>query len=188
MADLPFDLSRLPLVRAVLIKLAEQDHALILVMHHIVSDGWSLGVLIREMRALYEANVRGEEAALPELEIQYADYAVWQREYLIGEVLDRQMQYWREQLAGMKPLEVPVDRARPKRQSYRGSSERVEVRRELSEKVRQVAREEGVTVFMVLLACYKVLLARYTGEREIVVGTDIANRTRVETEGLIGFL
>jgi amino acid adenylation domain-containing protein len=187
-ARLPFDLECGPLLRARLLRLSEDEHVLLLTMHHIVSDGWSLGVLVREVGALYGAYSRGEESPLEELAIQYADYAVWQREWLSGDVLERQLSYWREQLRGAPSiLELPTDRQRPAVQSFRGSFEPVVVEAELTRRLKELSRREGVTLFMTLLAAWQVLLSRYTGERDIVVGTPIANRNRGELEQLIGF-
>ena len=184
----PFDLQVSPLLRTTLVQTDEQDHVLLWTMHHIISDGWSMGVIIREVAALYEAFVRGAGSPLEELPIQYADYAVWQRETLNEEVIERQLAYWRQQLGGELPvLELPTDYVRPVTQSYRGAVERIELSRELSEELREVSRREGATLYMVLLAAFKVLLSRYTGQEEIIVGSPIAGRNRVETEGLIGF-
>src|SRR5438034_897171 len=183
----PFDLGRGPLLRGKLLRLGEEEHALLLTMHHIVSDGWSVGVLVRELGVLYEAYAGGKESPLPELPIQYADYAEWQREYLQGEVLEEQLGYWRKQLGGELPVvELPGDHVRPAVRSYRGAQQELRVSREVTEKLKQRSREEGATLFMTLLAAFDVLLARYSGQEELVVGTPIANRTRVETEELIG--
>ncbi|WP_255316103.1 condensation domain-containing protein, partial [Myxococcus fulvus] len=161
----PFDLGKGPLLRATLLKLGEREHVLLLVVHHIVADGWSMGVLTKELETLYGAHLRGEAATLPELPVQYADYAVWQREWLRGEVLEAQLSWWRARLAGApEALEVPTDRSRPKVQSYRGASAPVRFSRELSEKLKRLSRQEGVTLYMTLLAGFQVLLARYTGQ------------------------
>ena len=162
---------------------------LLVTMHHIVSDGWSMGVLVREVGLLYHGFHRaGAESPLEELAIQYADYAVWQREWLRGEVLERQLGYWREQLAGAAAvLELPSDHPRPAVQSFRGSFEPVMVPAELTTRLKELSRREGVTLFMLLLGAWQVLLSRYAGAEEIVVGTPIANRQRGEVEGLIGF-
>jgi amino acid adenylation domain-containing protein len=182
----PFDLSRLPLLRAALLRLSETEHLILLTLHHIISDGWSMSVLIKEVAALYEAYRRGEQSPLPELAVQYGDYAVWQREWLAGEVLEQQLAYWREQLSGATQLELPTDRPRPPVQSFRGAHYQFVVEEEVWSGLREMSQREGVTVFMVLLAAFKVLLSRYTGQRDIVVGTPIAGRTRTETEALIG--
>jgi amino acid adenylation domain-containing protein len=183
-----FDLSAGPLVRARLLRLSAEEHLLLLTMHHIVSDGWSMGVLVREVAALYSAYSRGEESPLEELTIQYGDYAEWQREWLKGEVLERQLSYWREQLAGAPPvLELPTDRPRPAVKTYNGAAVPLRLSRELSEGLAGLSRREGATPFMTLLAAFQLLLWRYSGQADISVGTPVANRTRGETEGLIGF-
>jgi hypothetical protein len=170
------------------LRLSEEDQVLLVTMHHIVSDGWSMGVLVKEVAALYSAFSTGQAAALEELPIQYADYAVWQREWLVGEVLERQLSYWREQLAGAAAvLELPSDHPRPAVQSFRGSYEPVLVGAELTARLKELSRREGVTLFMLLLGAWQVLLSRYAGADEIVVGTPIANRQRGEVEGLIGY-
>ncbi|HEY7770022.1 amino acid adenylation domain-containing protein, partial [Longimicrobium sp.] len=184
----PFDLAAGPLFRAALLRLGTDDHVLLLSMHHIVSDGWSMGVLFREMSALYEAYREGRESPLAELPVQYADYAVWQREQLEGEVLDRQLAYWRERLAGAPELlELPTDRPRPAEQTYRGAHERIELSGELVERLRALARSEGATLYMVGLAAFQLLLSTYSGSDDVVVGSPIAGRTRKEVEALIGF-
>jgi amino acid adenylation domain-containing protein len=187
-AQTPFDLAVGPLLRVRLLRLDTEDHALLLTVHHIVGDGWSVGVLMREFKVLYEAYSTGQESALPELGIQYIDFAHWQREWLQGEVLERQLTYWKEQLAGAPPLlELPADHPRPAVQSFRGAREKITISSEVLGKLKQVSREEGVTLFMTLLAAFKTLLWRYSRQDDIVVGTPIANRTTAEVEGLIGF-
>jgi amino acid adenylation domain-containing protein/non-ribosomal peptide synthase protein (TIGR01720 family) len=184
----PFDLAEGPLLRAQLLHVGDADHVLLFTMHHIISDGWSMGVLVKEVTALYAAFSRGEEPSLPALPIQYADYAVWQRGWLRGEVLEAQLSYWRRQLEGAPAsLELPTDRPRPAAQSYRGSTATLALSKELSESLKSLSRRGGVTLFMTLLAAFDVLLCRYTGQEDIVVGSDIANRNRGETEGLLGF-
>jgi amino acid adenylation domain-containing protein len=184
----PFDLRRGPLLRAKLLRLADEEHIVLLTMHHIVADGWSLGVLVREVAALYGAFSRGEKSPLEELELQYADFAVWQRERLQGEVLERQIDYWRAQLAGAPAcLPLPTDRPRPPVQSSSGARHHFRIGRELSDRLTALCRAEGVTTFMLLLAALDVLLWRYTGESDLVVGTPVANRTRSELEGVVGF-
>ncbi len=184
----PFDLSRGPLFRVKLVRLAEEEFLLLSAMHHIISDGWSLGVMGRELSALYEAYKAGQPSPLPELPIQYADFAVWQREWLEGEVLEKQLDYWREQLGGDLPdLTLPADRERPARQSYRGASEHVEVDAEVVHRLKEIGRETGATLFMTLLSVFNLLLWRYSGQDDLLVGTPIANRNRAETEKLIGF-
>jgi hypothetical protein len=184
----PFNLKEGPLVRAKLLRLSEGEHVVLLTMHHIVTDGWSIGVLIREVAALYEAYTQGLESPLPELELQYADYAAWQRGWLQGEALEQQLGYWRKQLGGKLPvLELPTDRPRPAVQTFRGSHATFTLRHDVAEGVRELSRREGVTPFMTLLAAFQVLLSRYTGQEDIVVGSAIAGRNRKEVEGLIGF-
>ncbi|MET0649250.1 MAG: condensation domain-containing protein, partial [Pyrinomonadaceae bacterium] len=184
----PFDLGAGPVIRARLLRLADEEHVLVVTMHHIVSDAWSLGVFVRELSAFYEAEAGGVEARLPGLTVQYADYAAWQRGWLRGEELERQLEYWREQLAGAPTvLELPADRPRPKVQTSRGAVEQFEVGGEVLAGLKAVAREEGATLFMTLLAAFGVLLSRYTGQKDFLVGTPIANRGQKELEGLIGF-
>ncbi|HZI05029.1 MAG TPA: amino acid adenylation domain-containing protein, partial [Archangium sp.] len=184
----PFDLSRGPLFRVSLMRLSEQEHLLLLTMHHIVSDGWSTGPLIREVAALYQAFAAGQPSPLPELPVQYADFAAWQREWLRDEALETQLSYWRQQLTSApQVIELPTDRPRPAVQSSRGAHHRAVMPRKLADALEALGREEGSSLFMALLAGFQTLLHRYSGETDVVVGTDIANRTRAETEGLIGF-
>ncbi len=183
-----FDLKQGPLVRINLLRLGEQEHVLILVLHHIISDGWSMGILVNEMAILYEAFLRGGASPLPELSIQYADYSVWQRQWLQGEVLAQQLSYWKQKLEGAPPvLELPTDRPRPAIQTYRGDSQSLELGRPLSDSLKQIGKQEGIRLFMVMLAAFKVLLYRLSGQQDISVGTPVAGRTRAEIEGLIGF-
>ncbi|HEU0054786.1 MAG TPA: condensation domain-containing protein, partial [Longimicrobium sp.] len=183
-----FDLSAGPLFRAALLRLGEEDRVLLLTMHHIVSDGWSMGVLFRELTALYQAYREGRESPLPDLAVQYADYAVWQRERLEGAVLDRQLSYWRERLAGAPELlELPTDHPRPPVQTFRGAMVPFELSIELLERLRALAQGEGATLYMTLLSAFQVLLSKYGGSDDIVVGSPIAGRTRKEVEELIGF-
>ncbi len=187
-AQRPFDLATGPMLRTTLLRLSPQEHIVLLTMHHIVGDGWSMGVLVNEVAALYRAFLAGEESPLAELSIQYADYAAWQREWLQGEVLERQLNYWKEQLTGTPALlELPADYARPAVQSFRGASESFTLSAELTSGLLQLSRREGVTLYMTLLAAFQTLLHRYSGQEEICVGSPIANRTSVETEALIGF-
>jgi amino acid adenylation domain-containing protein len=184
----PFDLGRGPLLRATLLRLSETEHVLLVTMHHIISDGWSMGVLVKEVAALYEAFAEGRPSPLVELDIQYADFAVWQREWLQGDVLEGQLSYWREQLQGAPAvLELPTDRPRPPVQTFRGAHEQFELEAGLTDALRALSRREGVTLFMTLLAAWQALLARYSGQTDVVVGSPIANRNRRETESLIGF-
>ncbi|HEV3051065.1 MAG TPA: amino acid adenylation domain-containing protein, partial [Longimicrobium sp.] len=187
-AQRAFDLSAGPLFRAALLRLGAEDHALLLTVHHIVSDGWSMGVLYRELSALYEAYREGRSSPLPELAVQYADYAAWQREQLQGEVLDRQLAYWKQRLAGAPELlELPTDHSRPAVQTFRGAQERMELPLELLERLQALGRSEGATLYMTLLAAFQVLLGKYSGSDDIVVGSPIAGRTRKEIEDTIGF-
>jgi acyl carrier protein len=182
-----FDLSRGPLLRVKVLKLAEEERIALFTTHHIVSDAWTMGILIREVGALYRAYSAGEPSPLPELEIQYADFAVWQRNFLQGEALERQLGYWRKQLAGLEPLELPLDYPRPAVAGYRGANLSFELSQELTESLKALSRREGVTLFMTLLAAFKTLLYKYTAQEDIIVGTAVANRSRVEVEPLIGF-
>jgi amino acid adenylation domain-containing protein len=186
-AGRPFDLARGPLMRATLLRLGPEHHVLALNVHHIVSDGWSMGVLARELTLLYHAFCRGAPSPLPELAIQYADFAVWQREWLTGEVLESQLAYWKRQLENLAPLELPTDRPRPARQTFRGQAVTTSLGPALTTVLKILSQREGVTLYMALLAAFKVLVHRYTGQPDIVVGSPIANRNRAEIEGLIGF-
>ncbi|MDQ1558181.1 MAG: hypothetical protein QOD32_1241 [Pyrinomonadaceae bacterium] len=185
-AGKPFDLAAGSLLRALLVRLSEQEHVLVVVLHHIVSDGWSTGVLVREFSQLYEAYQAGQPSPLAELPIQYADYAVWQREWLTGDVLDSQLAYWREQLKDLERLELPTDGAHATA-SAAGAVVRFEVGAELTEGLRELSRREGVTLFMVLTGALQLLLSKYTGQTDVAVGTAVANRGRVEIEPLVGF-
>ncbi|MCP3145371.1 non-ribosomal peptide synthetase, partial [Pyxidicoccus xibeiensis] len=187
-AQRPFDLAQGPLVRTTLVRLAPEQHLLLVTLHHIVSDGWSIAVMVRELGAYYRQFTGGEPATLAPLPVQYADYSVWQRQWLTGDTLKQELGWWREQLAGAShALELPTDRPRPALQTYRGAELPVPLSRELSEAVKALARREGATPFMVLLASLQLLLSRYSGQDDISVGSPIANRNRAETEGLIGF-
>ncbi|HET6229654.1 MAG TPA: amino acid adenylation domain-containing protein [Longimicrobiaceae bacterium] len=187
-ARLPFDLERGPLVRARLLRVEDEKHVLLLTMHHIVSDGWSLGIIFREMTALYAARLAGEDAHLPPPAVQYGDFAVWQRRHVAGERLERQIGYWRERLKGAPAtLELPTDHPRPPTQSFRGDVHTFAIPAELAAQVRELSRREGATLFMTLLAAFQVLLARYARQTDVVVGSPIAGRNRAEVEGLVGF-
>ncbi len=185
-AGRPFDLRRGPLLRASLLRLGAADHALLLIMHHIVSDGWSMGVLVDEITALYGALLTGRPSPLPELPIQYPDFAVWQREWLQDEVLERQLSYWRRHLAGAAALELPTDRPRPLLQSYRGAQLSFPFGPGFDREPARVARSFEATPFMVLLAGLQALLSRLSGQADLSVGSPIANRNRAEVEPLIG--
>jgi len=183
----PFDLETGPLFRAVLVRLGAEEHLLLLDMHHIVSDGWSLGILFREMAALYEALHEGRVPSLATLPVQYADFAVWQREWLQGAVLDEQLAYWRERLAGAPPeLELPLDRVRPAVQTHRGRSAHADLPPALVARLRELSLQEGATPFMTFLAAFQLLLSRLSGQDDVVVGSPSAGRIRGEIEGLIG--
>ncbi|HEX2570779.1 MAG TPA: amino acid adenylation domain-containing protein, partial [Polyangia bacterium] len=187
-ASRPFDLAEGPLVRAELLRLAQGEHVLLLNLHHIICDGWSLGVLVRELTALYEAFDEGRPSPLPEPSIQYADYATWQRRWLTGEVLAAQLGYWNARLGdGVPALELPTDRPRPPVQSHRGAVHRFALPPALGATLEELGRRQGATLFMTLLAAFLTLLHRYSGQKDLAVGTPIAGRTRVELEGLVGF-
>ncbi|MET0396778.1 MAG: amino acid adenylation domain-containing protein, partial [Longimicrobiaceae bacterium] len=184
----PFDLVRGPLLRVTLLRLAPDDHVTCYTMHHIVSDGWSKGVLVREVSVIYGALARGEAPVLPELPVQYADYAVWQREWLSGAELEAQLSWWRERLAGAPPLlEIPTDHPRAIGQSVRARMHALSIPEATSHGLQALSRREGTTLFMTLLAAWEVLLGRWSGQEDLVVGGPISGRTRWETEGLIGF-
>ena len=195
----PFNLSTDPLLRVTLLQLDDAEHILLINMHHIISDGWSIGVLIKEIGALYTAYsysyqnplpVNGEGAGggvLPKLPIQYADFAHWQRQWLQGEILENQLAYWRKKLDNISLLNLPTDRPRPAVQSYQGASQRLQLSKSLSEALEALSQQEGVSLFMTLLAAFKILLYRYTQQEDITIGSPIANRNRSEIEGLIGF-
>jgi amino acid adenylation domain-containing protein/non-ribosomal peptide synthase protein (TIGR01720 family) len=189
-AQRPFDLSRGPLLRGSLFRLSPQAHVLLLTMHHIIADGWSGGVLVQEIAALYPAWLAGDPGAgerlLPDLSIQYADYALWQRQWLQGDVLEAQLDYWQRQLADIPVLALPSDRPRPAVQTFRGATQRFMLAKSLSDALAALSQREDVTLFMTLLAAFQTLLARYSGQDDIAVGTPIANRTRAELERLIG--
>ena len=182
-----FDLEHGPLIRACLLRMEEQEHVLLVTMHHIVTDGWSIGIFARELEVLYEAYKDGRESPLPELSIQYADYALWQRKWLTGERLEEQIAYWRRQLKGVATLELPSDHPRAAMMSYRGGSVRFTLGIELSAGLKEMAQREGVTLFMLFLAVFQVLLGSYAGQKDVAVGSVIANRNRTELEKLIGF-
>jgi non-ribosomal peptide synthetase component F len=188
-AQQPFDLARGPLLRVALVRLNDQEQIAQLTLHHIVADGWSIGVLIRELAALYEAFQAGRPAPLPELAVQYTDFAVWQRRWLLAEgALAEQLGYWRRQLAGAPTsLDLPTDRPRPALRSFQGRSRSFSLPAELAAQLKELRGREGVTLFMLLLAAFQVLLHRYSGQADIVVGSPVAGRNRSEIEPLIGF-
>src|SRR6266404_273262 len=184
----PFSLTQGPLLRATLLGLDDQHHILLLTMHHIISDGWSLGVLMREASALYHALSTGKPSALPDLPIQYADFAHWQREWLAGELLKAQLDYWSHQLDSVPPaLEIPTDFPRPVSRSHKGSLISLSIHPDLADRLRALNKKHQATMYMTLLATFQVLLYRYSGQSDISVGSPIAGRTRTETEALIGF-
>ncbi|MBD2083577.1 non-ribosomal peptide synthetase [Trichocoleus sp. ST-U3] len=185
-AQRPFNLTQLPLLRVTLLQLDEAENAVLLTMHHIIADGWSMGVLIREVAALYEAFCAGKPSPLPELPIQYADYAVWQRQWLQGEVLEAKLDYWKQQL-GHNPPQMKLPTKQPAASTFQAAIQSFELSPTLSEALNTLSRQESVTLFMTLLAAFQTLLHRYTSQDDIIVGTDVANRTQVETESLIGF-
>ena len=183
-----FDLGRAPLIRAGLIKLSSREHVLLLTVHHIISDGWSMGILFRELAVLYSAFAEGRPSPLSKLSIQYSDFAAWQRRQLQGDVLEKHLGYWKKQLAGAPPiLELPIDKPRPATQTFNGAYYSLVLPQKLSEAITPLAHRSGATLFMTLLAAFQVLLSRYTNQQDVPVGTPIANRTRRETEDVIGF-
>ncbi|MDQ9497863.1 amino acid adenylation domain-containing protein [Serratia marcescens] len=188
LTEAPFDLTQGPLVRAALIRLADEEHLFLLTCHHIISDGWSTGILLRDLGALYGALRRGDADPLPPLTLQYPDYAAWQRRYLTPERLAAQAQYWRETLIGAPALlTLPTDRPRPTVQSFSGGEVPIAIDAELTQALRQFSRQHGGTLFMTVLAAWSLVLARMAGQQELVIGTPEANRGRLETESLVGF-
>ena len=187
-AETPFDFSQAPLLRIVLFKLSPTEHVLIFSGHHIISDGWSVGILVEELGTLYNAYAQGETNPLPPLPIQYADFAAWQAERLSGAYLDKLIGYWRQQLAGIPALlELPTDYPRRAVQRYHGAAEPFFLPAQQTQQLNQLSQQSGVTLFMTLLAAYAVLLFRYTGQSDIVIGSPVANRTHSQIEPLIGF-
>ncbi len=187
-AQQPFDLTKGPLLRVTILQLAAEEYALLLTMHHIVADGWAIGVLIHEIATLYQAFSHGKASPLSEVSIQYADFAVWQRQWLQGERLETQLAYWQKQLGGKLPvLELPSNHPRSHIQTFSGARETLVLPKTLSEKLKALNQRQGITLFMILLAAFQTLLHCYTDQEDIVVGTDIANRNQAETKELIGF-
>ncbi|MCK5574127.1 MAG: non-ribosomal peptide synthetase, partial [Bacteroidetes bacterium] len=187
-AQQPFDLERAPLMRATVLRLQDKEYWVLLTLHHIISDGWSMSVLAKEIVSLYQTTVSGAPSLLPDLPIQYADFACWQKEWFRGEEVEKQVRYWREQLGGaVQVLDLPSDRPRPSVASYRGDSYEFDIPGDLSRSLEGLAREEDATMFMALLSGFHALLYRYSGQEDISVGTPIANRNRAEIEDLIGF-
>ena len=186
-ASFSFDLSQGPLFRVMLLKLHDKDHILQITMHHIIADGWSLRILSRELSAFYKAFSLKTAPELPDLPIQYADYAVWQRHWMQGETLETQLDYWKTTLQGASPLlELPTDRPRPSVQSFKGCKQSFELSKEQTRHLEDLGRQEGATLFMVMLTVFKVMLYRYTGQHDVVVGSPVANRNRTDVEDLIG--
>jgi len=184
----PFDLKNGPLFRAVLIHLNTNDQILAMPIHHIISDGWSFGVLLKELSILYKSFCEGTQVELPELPIQYVDYADWQNQWLQGEVLDKIMAYWKQKLSGDIPvIQLPTDHPRPKVQTNRGARIAFTLPQNLTDALKKLSQKKGVTLFMTLLATFKTLLHRYSGQADFAVGSPIANRSRIDLEGLIGF-
>ncbi|MEH2268243.1 MAG: amino acid adenylation domain-containing protein [Nostoc sp.] len=184
----PFDLAKDPVLRVKMWQVATDEYVLLIAIHHIAADGWSIGVLNRELSAHYRAITTGSAVELPELSVQYADFTLWQRQWLTTQVLEPQLSYWKQQLAGAPPLlELPTDRPRPAIQTFRGGTERFQLDALLTQQLRQLSQESGTTLFMTLLTGFVVLISRYSGQTDIVVGSPIANRNRKEIEGLIGF-
>ncbi len=184
----PFDLTRDLMIRATLFRLKEAEHVLAITLHHIASDAWSLGVLYQELAQLYSAQLNGTRATLPELPIQYADFTLWQRDWLRGKILDDQLGYWKQQLAGAPDyLELPTDKPRPAVQTFRGGAVSLTLPPQLGKAVKALSRQEGATPFMTLLAAFHILLDRYARQTDILIGSPIAGRAQIETEGLIGF-
>jgi aspartate racemase len=186
-AQKPFDLAQGPLLRLTLVKLSGEDHMVLSTIHHIISDGWSTSIFAREIAALYEACAKNVEPRLEELPIQYADFAVWQRQFLQGEQFEEQLSYWKAQLGGELPeLKLPIDRPRPALQTYSGAGESLSLPADFSKELKQLCLREDVTLFMVILAALDVLFGYHCGQEDIVVGSNIAGRNRIELEGLIG--
>ncbi|MDZ8027175.1 MAG: amino acid adenylation domain-containing protein [Nostoc sp. DedQUE11] len=188
-AQRPFDLVQGPLLRTTLLQLSSEEHIFLLNLHHILCDDWSLSVLFKELSALYQAFSTGNPSSLPDLAIQYADFAAWQRQWLQGEILDNKLAYWQQNLSGSLPvLELPTDYPRPLEPTYQGTRQSVVIPKSLTDALNALSRQEGTTLFMTLLAAFQTLLFRYTGQEDILVGAPISNRHRSELEGLIGFL
>lgn len=182
-----FDLTQDALLRTTLLRLKEEEHVLVFTIHHIVADGWSAGIIVSEVAALYEAFSTGKQSSLPELSTQYADFAVWQCQCLQTNILETQISYWKQQLDNLPILQLPTNRARPAVQTFRGAKQYLALPTVLTRDIKALSQQQGVTLFMTLLAAFQILLHSYTDQDNIVVGTDIANRNRAEIEGLIGF-
>src|SRR6266850_1557298 len=182
-----FSLGRAPLWRVRIIQTGETGYVIVVTLHHIVADGWSIGLWLQEVMTLYAAFDAGQPAAAPDPAVQYADFALWQREHLQGDLLDRELQYWRQRLDGAPVVELPADRPRSALQTSSGATRELVIDAPIADGLRELSRSEGATLFMTLFAAFAVLLARYTGQEDISVGTPVAGRTRAELEGLIGF-
>src|SRR5262245_6284285 len=186
-AHRPMNLSQGPLMRSTLLQLGAEEYILLLTMHHIISDAWSMQILLRELSLLYDAFSSGRPSPLPVLPIQYADFAVWQRQWLQGAILETHLAYWKQQLHGLPPmLELPTDYPRPAAQTFQGAQHVLQLPLSILESLKGLSSQEQVTLFMTLLTAFKILLFRYTGQDDIVVGSPIAGRTQIELEGLIG--
>lgn len=183
----PFNLRTGPLIRSRLLRLGEQDYLFLITLHHIVSDGWSMGLFFKELNSIYAEFVMGRPSPLPDLQIQYADFAEWQRKSLQGEVLEKQLTYWKSRLSGLARLELPADRGRPAVTSFRGADLALHIDEELVTSLRKLSADHNATLFMTVLSAFQLLLHRYTGQDDIAVGSPVANRNRAEIEGLIGF-
>ncbi|MGA9379930.1 MAG: condensation domain-containing protein, partial [Phormidium sp.] len=184
----PFDLANNPVLRVRLWQIAQDEYVLLFAIHHIAADGWSLGVLISELSAYYRAIATGSPVKLSNLPIQYADFALWQRQWLTSQILERQLSYWKQQLTGAPPLlELPTDRPRPAIQSFRGGVERLQLDSQLTQQLKNLSQKSGTTLFMTLLAGFVVLMSRHSRQTDLIIGSPIANRQRREIEGLIGF-
>jgi amino acid adenylation domain-containing protein/non-ribosomal peptide synthase protein (TIGR01720 family) len=186
-AHRPFDLTHGPLLRVTLIQLEQETHILLITLHHIISDAWSTGIFLQELFAVLEMLAQGKPVQLPELPIQYVDFALWQHQWLQGEVLEEQLSYWKRKIADIPMLQLPADYPRPSIQTFRGAAESLLLSADLTHSLHALSRQEDTTLFMTLLAAFKVLLYRYTGQEDIAIGSLIANRNRGEVEGLIGF-
>ncbi|WP_168211427.1 non-ribosomal peptide synthetase [Actinosynnema sp. ALI-1.44] len=186
-AERSFDLANGPLVRAMLVRLAEREHVLVVSLHHIVTDGWSHGIITRELGALYRAETTGQDAGLPDLPVRYADFAAWQRRRMAGPEMAGKLEYWREHLAGLSPLELPVDRVRPPVRTRSGGRVEFDVPADVTQRLKELGRRQGATLFMTLVAACQVLFARHSGSRDVAVGTAVSGRDRAELERLVGF-
>jgi hypothetical protein len=185
--SIPFDLRKDEMLRANLVELSEQEHVLVVVTHHIASDAWSLPIIVKEVAELYASFAENRDAKLPPLQLQYADFAIWQRGYLQGEILQNRLAYWKNKLDGLTPLQLPLDYTRPAIKSNRGVSAAFEISKELATRLNQLSRQHGATLYMTLLSAFNIMLNRYSGQSDISVGGSVANRSQQEIEGLVGF-